>query len=198
MLRARTRRRSSRVPHAEGFAEALGSHLPCRECRSGRCRKLETCTCDGKGRRSSRSVKKQYCGRSRVSGVYLESVVDLVNGRAVQIHDVDAEAGGLDDHLGEGGNANMIDFAFGLFDVFSAIRLDVGIARDEWDVFVRMHLDPGARQELDVQLVNSALGAMLMEAHLEIRDDGHARGIVVEALEQKTGAGAIHIVDSIS
>jgi hypothetical protein len=83
-------------------------------------------------------------------------VVDFVDGGPVQIHYVDAKAGRLDNHLGQGGDPDVIDFAICLLDIVDAIRFDVAIARYEMDVIIRMQLNPGARQELVKQLVNKA------------------------------------------
>jgi hypothetical protein len=73
--------------------------------------------------------------------------IDLVALGTVQIHDLEADAGGGDDGFRERDNGHVVDLAVGSFDVQGAVRLDVAHGDEVFEV-VRVLLHPRAREQL--------------------------------------------------
>jgi len=109
-----------------------------------------------------------------VGGLGVEAAVDLLAGRAVQVPDLEAEAGGLDEGLGEGGDADVVGLALRGLDVVGAVGLDVAHGHEVAEV-VGVRLHPGAGEQLDVG------------------DDGHGRALVVEGVQEHVGRVAVHV-----
>jgi hypothetical protein len=75
----------------------------------------------------------------------VKAAVDLFSGGAVQIPDLEAEAGGLDKGLCKGSDADVVSLALSRLDVVAAVSLDVSHGHKVPEV-VGVRLHPGARQ----------------------------------------------------
>jgi hypothetical protein len=73
----------------------------------------------------------------------IKAAVDLFTGGAVQIPDLETEASGLDEGLGESSNADVVGLTLRGLDVVSAVCLDIAHG-DKVPEVVGMCLHPGA------------------------------------------------------
>jgi hypothetical protein len=120
----------------------------------------------------------------------VEAAVDLFASRAVQIPDLEAKASRLDQGFGKGGNADVVGFALGGFNVVCTICLDIPHGNKVPEVVcVRLH--PGTSKKL------GGLGGAGTErggnaSDLDVGDDGHGFIHVIEGPEQDVGRGTVH------
>ena len=77
----------------------------------------------------------------------IEAAVDLFARRTVKIPNLETKARGLDQGLGEGGDADVVGFTLRGLDVVAAVRLDVAHG-DEVPEVVCMRLHPGTGEKL--------------------------------------------------
>jgi hypothetical protein len=79
-----------------------------------------------------------------VGWLCIEAAVDFFPGGAVQIPDLEAEAGGFDQGFCKGSDADVVSLALGGLDVVAAVSLDVSHGHKVAEV-VGVRLHPGAR-----------------------------------------------------